>query len=94
MRFHINQYVKVNAPWSNLIYEILSFTPLNNYLSNCVITSNYTSNYITPKLIMDSVFGITYPKPFLICHDYCGLDMVTHQHFQAHKIHYLQTHSW
>ncbi len=68
-------------------------TPLNNYLSNCIITINYTSSYIIPKLIMDSVLGITYPKPFSICHDKCGLDMVSHQHFQAHKTHYQQTSS-
>jgi len=38
--------VKVNTPWPN--YEILplNFTPLNNDLSNCVITSSYTSSYM------------------------------------------------
>ncbi len=32
-------------------------------LSNLVFTLSYTWSYITPKLIMDSVLGITYPKP-------------------------------
>jgi hypothetical protein len=38
---------------------------LNNYIGNYLTTSNY----ITPKLIMDFIIGFTYPKPFSICHD-------------------------
>ncbi len=50
----------------------IQLTPLNNYLSNCVITSSYTPSYIIPKLIMDSkdyVLKITCSKPSSICHD-------------------------
>ncbi len=59
-------------------------TSFNNYLSK-------SSSYITPKLVTDFVLGITYPKPSSICRDECNLDMVSHQHFQAHKTHYQQT---
>ncbi len=48
---------------------ITQLTPLNNYLSNYVTISSYTSSYITPKLIMDFVLKITYPKPSSTCHD-------------------------
>ncbi len=50
-----------------------------------------TSIYITLELIMNSVFKITYPKPFLTCHDQHDLNMMNHQHFQNHNIDYLQT---
>jgi len=47
----------------------IQFTFLDNYLGNCVIISSYTSSYIIPKLIMDFVLEITYPKPSSTCHD-------------------------
>jgi hypothetical protein len=53
--FHISQ-----CTMTKLWNPTIQLTPLNNYLSNCVITSSYTSSYIHIQFLLYSPFLWTY----------------------------------